>query len=86
MQRINLLLISEAVEMVSEDTDDDEEGKLMQKETKHHYCWIKNLNRLLYDQNKYKCKTYLCDRCLHGLTKEGLVIKHTEDCYGINKN
>ena len=36
IQRINLLFISE-----------DES----QHETKYHYCWIKNLNRLIYDQN-----------------------------------
>ena len=27
------------------------------------------MNRLLYDQNKHKCKTYFCDRCLYGFTK-----------------
>ena len=36
IQRINLLFISE-----------DEP----QHETKYHYCWIKNVNRLIYDQN-----------------------------------
>ena len=36
IQRINLLFISE---------------NEPQHETKYHYCWIKNLNRLLYDQN-----------------------------------
>ena len=56
------------------------------KETKYHYCGIKNLDRLLFDQNKCKNKTYFCDRCLYGFTKEGLLIKHKEDCYGINKN
>ena len=43
-------------------------------------------NRLLTDQNKHKCKTYFCDRCLYGFTKEDLLTKHKEDCYGINKN
>ena len=70
MKRINLLLISD-------DTDES---------TKHHYCWIKNRDRLLFDQNKHKTKTYFCDRCLYGFTKEDLLIKHKEDCYGINKN
>ena len=84
---------------VSEDTDDNDEGMIdenydldadyptgPQKETKYHYCWIVNLNRLLYDQNKLKCKTYFCDRCLHGFTREELLIKHKEDCYKIKKN
>ena len=99
MQRINLLLISEHVEIVSEDTDDDDEETRdenydpdadystgLQKETKYHYCLIKNLTKLPYDQNKHKCKTYFCNPCLHGFTKEDLLIKHKEDCYGINKN
>ena len=54
------------------------------KETKYHYCGIRKLNRLLADQNKCKNKTYFCDRCLYGFTKEDLLIKHKEDCYGIN--
>ena len=73
-QRINLLLLSEDAEDAAEN------------QTKYHYCWIKNLDRLLYDQNKHKCKTYFCDRCLYGFTKEDLLIKHKEDCEGINKN
>ena len=57
------------------------------KETKYHYCGIRNLNRLLHGQNsKYGGKTYFCDRCLYDFSKEDLLIKHKEDCYGINKN
>ena len=71
MQRINLILISD-------DTDES---------TKHHYCWIKNLDRLLHNQNsKHGGKTYFCDRCLYGFAKEDLLIKHKEDCCGINTN
>ena len=70
-QRINLLLMSEDA---------------TKNQTKYHYCWIKNLNRLLYGQNKHKCKTYFCDRCLYGFTKEDLLIQHKRDCFGINKN
>ena len=66
------------------DYEDYPESK--KKETKYHYCGIKNLDRLLFDQNKHKTKTYFCDRCLYGFTKEDLLIKHKEDCYGINKN
>ena len=79
---INLLLAPEDIENVGVDTDDNDEGIIdenydpdsdystgPQKE-KNHFCWIKNLNRLFYDQNKHKCKTYLCDSCLHGFTKE----------------
>ena len=56
------------------------------KETKYHYCGIIKLDRLLFDQNKHKTKTYFCDRCLYGFTKEDLLIEHKEDCCGINTN
>ena len=52
-------MISEDVEVVNEDTGDSdenydpEEEDEPQKETKYHYCWIKNPE---YDQNKHKCK------------------------------
>ena len=73
MSRINLLLISEDVEV--EEKESDEEGIIddnydpdapeepKTKETKYHYCWIKNLSRLLCGQNsKYEGKTHFCDR------------------------
>ena len=89
MARINLLLISEDVEV--DDDDDNEEGIIdenydpdanypePEKETKYHYCWIKNLNRLLYDPNKHKGQTFFCDRCLQGFSREDLLTKHKED-------
>ena len=77
MSRINLLLISEDVEV--EEKESDEEGIIddnydpdapeepkttSKKETKYHYCWIKNLSRLLCGQNsKYEGKTHFCDCC-----------------------
>ena len=73
--------------MLSEDAEDAAENPIENiKTSKYHYYWIKNLYRLLYDQNKHKCKTYFCDRCLYGFTKEDLLIKYKEDCEGINKN
>ena len=103
--RVNLLLISEDVEvdygndevdetyglddesMVDENydpADHEDYPEPKKKETKYHYCGIRNLNRLLFDQTKHKTKTYFCDRCLYGFTKEDLLTKHKEDCYGIN--
>ena len=67
-----------------DDYEDYQEPK--KKETKYHYCGIRNLNQLLFDQSKHKTKTYFCDICLYGYTKEDLLLKHKEDCYGINTN
>jgi hypothetical protein len=49
----------------------------------YHYCWIKNLNRLLASQTKHRGK-HFCDRCLYGFSREDLLTKHKEDCKGIN--
>lgn len=73
MLRINLLLMSVDAESNSTETNNTK-----------HYCWTKGLNRLLYDQNKHKCKTPLLwsvSVCLH---QKDLLIKHKEDCLGIN--
>ena len=60
---------------------------LILDEENNHYCWIKNLNRLLCNQNnKHRSQTHFCDRCLYGFTREDLLIKHKEDCEGINKS
>ena len=57
---------------------------LHDKQDNYHYCWIKHLSRLLFDQNKHKGKTYFCDRCLYGFSREDLLINHKDECYGIN--
>ena len=47
---------------------------------KQHYCWIKDLNRLLSDQNKHNSCTYFCPHCLHGYTKQSLLEDHMPYC------
>ena len=91
-ERINLLLISEDLnvkEEINEEEgiiDEDYNPDEPTKETKYHYCWIKNLNRLLRNQNNKHGATYFCERCLHGFSREDLLINHKEDCEGINKS
>jgi hypothetical protein len=59
---------------------------LHDKETNnYHYCWIKNLNRLLAIQTKHRGK-HFCDRCLYRFSREDLLTKHKEDCKGINSD
>ena len=85
--RINLLLISKDAEIVGEDNDDNDEEIIdenydpdadysigLQKETKYDYCWIKNLNRLLYDQIKHKCKNLLLPPLSPWFHKRGLIV------------
>ncbi|KAK3767931.1 hypothetical protein RRG08_052614 [Elysia crispata] len=49
---------------------------LIEKADKFHYTWIKNLNRLLYDQSKHREKKHFCERCLHGYSREDLLEDH----------
>ena len=39
---------------------------LIEKAGKSNYTWVKNENRLLYDQSKHRERKHFCERCLHG--------------------
>lgn len=52
----------------------------------YHYCWIKDINRLLGNQvNKMHSKIYACDRCLHYFYLEEKLHKLESDCGELNK-
>ncbi|KAK3778630.1 hypothetical protein RRG08_033410 [Elysia crispata] len=58
---------------------------LIEKAGKFHYTWIKNFNRLLYDQSKHREKKHFCERCLHGYSREDLLEAHRPECKGIGQ-
>ena len=58
---------------------------LIEKAGKSHYTWIKDLNRLLYNQSKHRERKHFCERCLHGYTREDLLEAHKPDCRGIGQ-
>ena len=58
---------------------------LIEKAGKHHFTLIKDLNRLLYDQSKYRGRKHFCERCLHGYTREDLLEAHRPNCRGIGQ-
>lgn len=46
-----------------------------------HYCWIKNLSRLLYSQlSKRKEKKWVCELCLQYFGKKILLTRHEDYC------
>lgn len=46
-----------------------------------HYCWIKNLSRLVSSQlSKHGHKQWICERCLQYFGTEMLLTRHEEDC------
>ena len=48
--------------------------------TTGHYCLIKDLNKLLYDQNGHKYRMYYWRYCLHGFIRENLLQDHEPHC------
>lgn len=48
-----------------------------------HFCWIKNLSRLVSKQlNLKKCRKHICDGCLQYFTKDSLLREHQKDDCG----
>jgi hypothetical protein len=52
-----------------------------------HYCWIKDINRLIYDINNNNNSKHLCRRCLKYFSSAELLVKHGTDCslFGIQR-
>ncbi|CAH1984490.1 unnamed protein product [Acanthoscelides obtectus] len=47
----------------------------------YHYCWIKNLSRLVSSQtNKHHGKKVICDRCLNYFSSKEQLVQHDEYC------
>ena len=53
---------------------------VIEKEEKSHYCLIRNLNRMLSQENKHHGQTHFCTNCLHGFSKKSLLDNHIELC------
>ena len=58
---------------------------LIEKGECFHYTWIKDLNRLLYNQSKHRERKYFFERCLTGYSREDLLNNHKLDCQGIGR-
>lgn len=59
-----------------------ENGKIV--DLKYHYCWVKNLDRLVSSQiSKSKKKMYVCRFCLNHFYDETKYTNHTENCLDI---
>ena len=54
---------------------------LISNDKTNHYCWIKNMSRLLSPQfNKHKTAHVFCYRCFNSFQSETSSEKHTEYC------
>ena len=65
---INLLMITEV-----------KDGK-----TISHYCWIRDFNRLCFNQNKHHGKTFFCTRCISPHCSEQTLSDHLIYCRGVD--
>lgn len=77
---INLLLLSKPIKDNSNDST--LKDKICNTNVKTHYCWFKNLSRLVRSQNT-KCghKIFVCDRCLQYFQTEEKLNSHKDVCY-----
>ena len=54
---------------------------LMANDEKRHYCWVKNLSRLLTAQvSDHDGEAYFCRRCLNHFMRQDLLDQHMEYC------
>ena len=54
---------------------------LISNDTKQHYCWIKDISKLLSLQtSKYGHVRYVCFRCLNTFNSENSLASHHEYC------
>lgn len=82
---VNLLLIQDKYFPKLNDYDAapfETEGDI---EIRYHYCWIKNLSKLISSQlSKHKEKKFICDRCLNYFSSQTKLLEHFELCKNFN--
>ncbi|XP_050509169.1 uncharacterized protein LOC126886339 [Diabrotica virgifera virgifera] len=93
-RHVNLLLIQDKYfpkdesmidESEEEEEYNDEDDNNEQYKINYHYCWIKDLSRLLYKEiSKKKVKKYICDRCLNYFYSQEDLNDHLTMCENIN--
>ena len=59
---------------------------LVKKGENTHYCLVKRLSALLYDQSKNSNSKHFCERCLHGYSRIDLLERHKTECKGLLKS
>ena len=57
---------------------------VIEKGEKQHYCYVKRLNALLFDQTKNSNAKHYCMMCLTGFTRADLLQNHKKNCNGVN--
>ena len=57
---------------------------LIEKGEKQHYCYVKRVSALLFDQSKHRDAKHFCMMCLTGFTRADILENHKKYCNGVN--
>ena len=57
---------------------------MIHENNKSNYVYVKDFNRLMFNINKHKEKTWFCMRCLQHFSSEIILEKHKDDCLVVN--
>ncbi|KAJ8939062.1 hypothetical protein NQ318_007693 [Aromia moschata] len=76
-RHVNLLMVQSKYFDGREQNDDN--GIFSEGEILYHFCWIKDLSRLV------SSTCYICDICLNYFTSEDNLNLHSVDCSNINQ-
>ena len=49
---------------------------LIEKGEKQHYCYVKRVSALLFDQSKHRDAKHFCMMCLTGFTRADILENH----------
>ena len=58
---------------------------LIEEGGKFHYTYIKDFNKLLYNQSKHEHRKFFCENCLTGYSTKEFLENHKKDCNGVCK-
>ena len=59
---------------------------LIEEGDKFHYTYIKDFNKLLYNQSKHEHRKFFCENCLTGYSTKEFLENHKKDCNAVCKN
>ena len=57
---------------------------LIESDIKQHYCWVKRVSALLFNQTNKQHLQHFCMMCLTGFTRADLLANHQKYCNGVN--
>ena len=57
---------------------------LIESKEIQHYCYVKKVSALLFDQTKYQHSNHFCMMCLNHFTRADLLESHKKYCKGVN--